>query len=133
MIKMFKHVLGKIKSLVNFPGLSNPPETIPSASSLFSIHINIALLIVTYAIFGETFIAIGAAGILLFDFFRKNKFTNPIKKIVLISLQALCIGLFFWRFNGSTGGQSWMGLLMLLVCLKSLESKNLRDCCLRHI
>ena len=125
---MFKQVFGKIKSLVNFPGLSNPPETTPSASSLFSIHINIALLIATYAIFGETFIAIGATGILLFDFFRKNKFTNPIKKTVLISLQALCIGLFFWRFNGSTGGQSWMGLLMLLVCLKSLESKNLRDC-----
>ena len=124
---MFKSIFGKIKSLVNFPGLSMPPETIPSASSLFSIHLNIALLIAAYAFFGELLIAIGAALILLFDFSRKNKITRPLSKKVLITLQISCIGLFFWQFNGSTGGQSWMGLLIFLICLKSLESKNLRD------
>ena len=124
---MFKQLFKTFKSLVNFPGLSMPPETIPSASSLFSIHFNIALLIATYAFFGELLIAIGAALILLFDFSRKNRITRPLNKKVLIALQTSCIGLFFWQFNGSTSGQSWMGLLMLLICLKSLESKNLRD------
>jgi len=104
-----------------------PPETIPSASSIFSIHLNIALLIATYAFFGELFIAFAATLILLFDFSRKNKIIQPINKKFLIALQITCIGLFLWRFNGATGGQSWMGLLMLLICLKSVESKNLRD------
>ena len=125
---MFKSLLKTIKSLVNFPGLSMPPETTPSASSLFSIHLNIALLITTYAFFGELFIAFAATLILLFDYSRKNKIIEPINKKVLIAFQITCIGLFLWRFNGFTGGQSWMGLLMLLICLKSLESKNLRDC-----
>ena len=124
---MLRKLFTNIKRLVNFPGLSAPPETVPSTTSIFSIQLNIALVIATYAFFGEILIAIGAACILFFDFYRHQKHTKPIKKTVLITLQAACIGLFFWQFNGSTGGQSWMGLLMLLICLKSLESKNLRD------
>lgn len=124
---MLKPLIEKTKRLVNFPGLSAPPETIPSTKSIASIHLNIALIIIIYGFFGDIFISIAAALLLFFNFSRYRKKSEPLNKMFLLSLQAVCIGLFFWRFNGSTGGQSWMGLLALLVCLKSLESKSLRD------
>lgn len=123
---MFRKAIDKFKKLVNFPGLSAPPETIPSNQSIFSIHLNIAIVIAMYAFFADIFIAIGSASILLLNYSRHKKQAKPFKRIVMICLQVACIALFAWRFNGS-GGQSWMGLLTLLICLKSLESKNLRD------
>ena len=123
---MFRRAIDKFKKLVNFPGLSAPPETIPSNQSIFSIHLNIAIVIAMYAFFADKFIAIGSASILLLNYTQHKKQAKPLKKIIMICLQVGCIVLFAWRFNGS-GGQSWMGLLTLLICLKSLESKNLRD------
>ncbi len=125
---MFTAALQKIKKITSFPGVVSPPQTENSFISVLSVHVNIALIIALYAFLGDVIIAAFSSVILLFTYqrqYRSNRQT--LNKLTIGSLLAFCFFLFMWRFNGSTGGQSWMGLLMLLITLKALESKNNRD------
>ena len=124
---MLKTLITKLKQISNFPGVISPPETIASPASIFSIHFNLGIIVLIYAIYGDAIIASASACLLAFNFFRHLKSPKPINKILLFALLIVCVLLFLGRFHGETGGQSWMGLLSLLINLKALESSNLRD------
>ena len=125
---MLSTLLQKIKKVVSFPSVVSPPETINNFTSILSVILNIGLIITVYAFLGDAVVAAFAAAILIFTYKRQQRIDNKLLgKPTMAILIVFCISLFLWRFNGSTGGQPWMGLLVLLISLKALESKNSRD------
>ena len=95
---MFKTALDSFKHLINFPGVISPPESIPSRISVYSIHLNIAAIIIIYAFLSDIVIATGATSILFLNHFRYSNKVKAFKKLTLLGLQALFI-LFFHSFD----------------------------------
>ena len=127
-ISALKRIRQTLIKWTNFPTVKPPPLTVASKQSIFSIHLNIALILILYFILGDPIIATISGCILFLAVCSEKPSYQKLKnsKLVLALLAASVI-VFVWRFGGSTGGRSWTGLLTILISLKILESKNIRD------
>lgn len=118
-----------MKLIPSFPKVGKIP---PYPASPTSVNFTIAtavLLTLLYAVFGNAIIA-GAAFIMILLHIAIAKQVVHINKFalwtLLITLLIASIGLLVVLFGGYTGRQSSLALLMLLLGLKLLETKDTR-------
>lgn len=113
--------------LPNFPQVGRIPDYEPPAAAFFYLAANALLITLLYAISGDLAVAGFTLILLGVKVLMVIKGRLVINRWILVLLFFCALGVMLVRFGGWTGSRSGVGLLLMLMALKIMEAKTLRD------